>query len=276
MHTMHELLALSDRLSVFGATEASPGSSNVGVILDDDGFTVVDSLISPAEVRPLFDYLSTQGAPIRRLVLTSSHVPYVGGSGVFALPAVYGTPQISSHLDQPPEPRSCAAMFPDHADSISELDETVTRVVTHTVAEGAWLSPTAVVAPTGGELAENLVVQVPEMRVVFAGAMASFGVTPMAGSGDPARWADALDTMLTWGEIIVPGHGPLGGEEEVQDLQAYLRACVAAEGDVAAIGAGPWDTWTGRHYDKVNVERAAMLAAGDDSPPPALLRLLGL
>lgn len=273
---MHELLALSDRLSMFVSQGSAPGSSNAGVIVDDDGVTVVDALISPAQARPLFDHCSTLGVPIRRLVLTSSHVPYVGGSGVFVLPAVYGTPQVSTHLDQPTEPQACATMFPEHAETIAELDEVATRVVTHTVAEGAWLSPTAVVAPTAGELAENLVVQIPEMRVVFAGAMASFGVTPMAGSGDPAQWAAALDTMLTWGEIIVPGHGPVGGEEEVRDLQAYLHAVVAAEGDVAAIGSGPWDAWSGRHYDKVNVERAAMLAAGDDSPPPAMLRLLGL
>lgn len=276
MAAMHELLELSDRLSMFTSAESAPGSANAGVIVDDDGITVVDALISPAQARPLFDHLATTGLPIRRLVLTSSHVPYVGGSGVFALPAVYGTPQVSVHLDQPVEPRSCATMFPDHADTIVEIDEIATRAVTHTVAEGAWISPTAVVAPTAGELAENVVVQIPEMRVVFAGAMASFGVTPMAGSGDPAVWADALETLLTWGEIIVPGHGPVGGEEEVRDLQAYLRAVVAAEGDVAAIGAGPWDAWSGRHYDQVNVERAAMLAAGDDSPPPRLLRLLGL
>lgn len=167
-------------------------------------------------------------------------------------------------------------MFPDHGPDLVELDEITTRVVTHTVAEGAWLSPTAVVAPTSGELDENLVVQVPEMRLVFAGAMASFGVTPMAGGGDPARWADALDTLLEWGEIIVPGHGPIGGEEEVRDLQAYLRACVGANGDVAALGEGPWDTWTDRRFDRINVERAAMLAAGDPSPPPSLLTALGL
>ncbi|HEX6417042.1 MAG TPA: hypothetical protein VFZ77_01050, partial [Acidimicrobiales bacterium] len=69
---------------------------------------------------------------------------------------------------------------------------------------------------------------------------------------------------------------PIGGEEEVRDLQAYLRACVAAAGDPGRLAAGSWDTWTDREHDAVNVERAAMLAAGDDGVPPSMLRLAGL
>jgi len=112
--------------------------------------------------------------------------------------------------------------------------------------------------------------------VVFAGALASFGVVPMAGLGDPAAWIAALDTMLEWGEIIVPGHGPIGGEEEVRDLQGYLQACIDADGDPGALASGPWNEWTGHRFDAVNVERAAKIRAGDDTPPPALLRLLGM
>ena len=275
----HELVELTSELWVYSSVDAAPGHSNAGVVIDADGITVIDALAAPNLARPLLDELTsrpaTAGLPIRRLVLTSSHVPYCGGSGVFVLPAVYGSPQVSAHLDQPVDPESLTHMFPDLAAELIELDEVPTRAVTHTVAEGAWLSSTAVVAPVGGELTENLIVQIPEMRVVFAGAMASFGMTPMAGGGDPARWADALDNLLEWGEIIIPGHGPVGGEEEVRDLQGYLRACVTANGDPTAIGAGPWDAWPGRHYDAVNVERAHRLAQGDDAPPAALLGLRG-
>jgi hypothetical protein len=59
-------------------------------------------------------------------------------------------------------------------------------------------------------------------------------------------------------------------------MQRYLRACVAAGGDPGRLGAGPWETWSDRDHDVVNVERAAMLAAGDDGVPPSMLRLAGL
>lgn len=256
-------------------SNSSLGRANAGVVVDEDGLTLVDCLISPAAARPFFDAVTALGPPIRRLVFTSSHLPHVGGSGVFVLPAVYGSAQISAHMDQAPNLDGCALLYPDAAMEIPEIAELTTRPVTHTVTEGAWLSPAVVAAPLRGELSENLVVQVPAARLVFAGAMASFGVTPMAGMGDPAAWAESLDTVLEWGDIIVPGHGPVGGIAEVRLLQSYLRACVAADGDPAALASGPWETWSERRFDIVNVERAARLAGGDDSPPASLLRLLG-
>ncbi len=72
--------------------------------------------------------------------------------------------------------------------------------------------------------------------------------------------------------MIVPGHGPVGGASEVRDLQAYLRHCV--EG---TIPPGPWDQWSERaERDPINIEKAAMLRAGDDGMPPSMLTAIGL
>ena len=61
----------------------------------------------------------------------------------------------------------------------------------------------------------------------------------------------------------------------MRDLQGYLRACVAVRGDVSAIPPGPWDTWIDRDRDAINVERAALLARGDDVLPPSMLKAIG-
>jgi len=256
--------------------ESRPGATNSGIVLDDDGATVIDAQLTPAKGQELFAAVERLGMPIRRLAFTSSHMPFVGGSSAFVLPAVYGTAQVSAHMDQEPNITGCCALYPDDSNDLHTLDDHPCRRVTHTVGEAAWLTPTVVAAPLAGELDENLIVQVPEAQVVFAGAMCSFDVTPMAGLGNPAAWADSLDTLLTWGEIFIPGHGPIGGKEQVLAQQAYLRACVAAEGDPAGLGDGPWRQWSGQEYHAINIERAAMLAQGDPEPPPSLLRLLGV
>ena len=111
---------------------------------------------------------------------------------------------------------------------------------------------------------------------MFAGALASFGTTPLAFDGDPAAWAESLGTLLELGTTIVPGHGSPGGAADLADLVGYLQACVAADGDPSAIPAGPWDDWANRNFDAVNTERAARLASGDDSTPRAMFELLGL
>ena len=268
-----ELIEVADGIAAWIAGTAGFGSSNCAAVIEDDGITVVDAGTVPSQVAPFADALGELGIPVRRLVYTSSHIDYVGGSSAFPLAAVYGSPETSAHLDQPPNTAAYARLAPHLA---GEFDTVSTRPVTHTVREAAWISPRVVVAPTSGQITENLVALVPDANVVLAGAMASFGVVPVAFGGDPAHWAEQLDVVLGWGAVIVPGHGPVGGAVEVGELQAYLRSCVDAAGDPAAATDGPWSDWADQRFHESNVERAAMLAAGDPSPPPSILTLMGL
>jgi cyclase len=249
------------------------GRPNAGAVVDADGITVIDTLMTPDQYGPFAAALDGIGLPVRRAVLTGSGVEQAGGTGRFTLAAVYGSRQASVHLDQPPNVDSWRALFPKVADAFEEV---VTRPVSHVVASDVQLTDAVAVLTTGGQQAENLVAVVPGAQILFAGAMCSFGAAPLCWQGDPGRWADELDRLVELAPIVVPGHGPIGGDEEVHDLQAYLRACVAAAGDPAAIGPGPWDGWADREHDAVNVERAALLAAGDDTVPTAMLRLAGL
>ncbi|HEX7094760.1 MAG TPA: hypothetical protein VF183_02680 [Acidimicrobiales bacterium] len=270
---MTELVELGD--GVFAWLQEPPSTSrpNAGAVIDDDGITVIDTLAVPSQSAAFAQALEPFGLPVRRVVLTSSHVPYAGGTSTFRLAAVYGTAQISAHLDLPPNTAGYQRLYPEHA---AELAELRTRPVSHVVTEATWLTSRVVVAPVSGQIAQNLAVQVPDANVLFAGAMAAFGVRPLAFEGDPARWADELATMRDWGVIVVPGVGGIGGEEELDALASYLRACVAAGGDVNRLGDGAWSRWAQPEFDLVNVERAAMLASGDPSPPPSMLRLLGM
>jgi glyoxylase-like metal-dependent hydrolase (beta-lactamase superfamily II) len=249
------------------------GVTNAGIVVEADGITVIDTLIGGERTEACAAAIEALGPPVRRVILSSSHVPFVGGAGRFRLAAVYGTRQVSAHLDQPPNIEGYRRLYPDVA---HEFDAMSARAVTHLVTDAAWLTPAIIAVPLGGQIEQNLVVQVPGAGVVFGGAMCSFGITPLAFDGDPGAWADALDQVVALGEIIVPGQGPIGSAEDVERLQAYLRACVDAHGDVQRLGPGPWERWLCREFDVVNVERAAMLADGDRGVPPSIRGLLGL
>jgi glyoxylase-like metal-dependent hydrolase (beta-lactamase superfamily II) len=235
---------------------------------------VVDTLMVASQWEAFASAVEAFGLPVPRVVLTSSHVEFAGGTTRLRLSGIYGTRQASALLDQPANVEVFRRLFPAFAPQFG--DEFRTRAVTHVVTEPVQLTPATVVVPTGGQTLENLVLVVPGADVVFAGAMCSFGVVPAAYDGDPGAWADALDQLVELAPIVIPGHGPIGGEEEVRELQAYLRACVAAEGDPSRVESGPWDDWAGQEWTPVNVQRAAMLAAGDPSPPSILLDRLGL
>jgi glyoxylase-like metal-dependent hydrolase (beta-lactamase superfamily II) len=249
------------------------GRPNAGAVVDADGVTLIDTLMAPDQYEPFADAVEELGLPVRRAVLTGSSIEQAGGTARFKLAAVYGSPQASIHLDQPPNTDSWRALYPEHA---AVFDDVVTRPVSHVVASDVQLTAALAVLTTGGQMAENLMALVPGAQILFAGAMCSFGAAPLCWQGDPARWADELDRMAELAPVVVPGHGPIGGEEEVRALQAYLRACVAARGDPGRLGTGPWDDWRDREHDVVNVERAALLADGDDAVPPSMLRLAGM
>jgi glyoxylase-like metal-dependent hydrolase (beta-lactamase superfamily II) len=258
-----------------GTDGAGGPGPNVGVVVEEDGITLVDTLSAPSAARALNNELHRRfGAPIRRVVYTSSHVVSVGGSAVFWMAARYGRPQTSALMEQPVPLEAYRRLVPGYAHDFDT--EFATRPVSHVVDAAAWLTPLVCAVPIAGHQEQNLVVLVPSAGVLMAGTMASFGVTPNAYDGDPERWADALGELGEQASVVVPGTGRVGSSSDLTALQAYLYAVADAAGDPGRIPDGPWDDWSGRDLDEVNVERAARLATGDDGVPSAMLRRLGL
>jgi cyclase len=135
----------------------------------------------------------------------------------------------------------------------------------------ANLTPRVEVLPANGHTPGDLMVLVDAADVLFAGDLCFFGVTPLAFQGDPETWAAMLDVVAELGDVIVPGHGPVGGEREVRELQAYLQHCV--EG---TIPPGPWDAWPEREQrDVINIERVQLLRDHRDEIPPSMVKALG-
>ena len=159
-------------------------------VIDADGLTVIDTTATPqrgAEVRAAMEALTADlGLPIKRVLLSSSRVAFTGGGTSFWPAAYYGTDPVSDQLDEPANPEVFRRLLPDLASAYD--DEFVTRPVTHTVSERAWLTPAVELVCLPGEGPANLVAVVPAAGVVFAGALASFGVTPLAFDGDPLAW----------------------------------------------------------------------------------------
>lgn len=258
-----------------GTDGAGAPGPNVGVIVEDDGITLVDALAAPSAARALNERLKQFGVPVRRVVYTSSHVESVGGSAVFWMAARYGRSQTSALLEQPAPIDAYRRLVPSFRDDYDD-PAFATRPVSHVVDAAAWLTPLVCVVPVSGHQHENLVVLVPSARTMFTGAFAVSGITPNAWDGFPEQWADTLGELREQAAVVVPGVGPVGDDGTLLLLQAYLYAVCDAEGDPRRIPDGPWDDWRERSLDAVNVERAARLARDDGGVPSAMLERLGL
>jgi cyclase len=267
------LQELADGVLVWLQPGGESGVSNAGVIIDDDGVTVIDTLMVRSQWAPFAQAVHGLGRPVRRIVLTHAHVDHVGGTKAFAQSAVYGSEQTSVLLDATEMPIGAyKAFMPAFAGEFDDLAEVGVRPVTHVVTDAASLTPRVEVLPATGHTSGDVMVLVEDADVLFAGDLCFFGVTPLAFQGDPATWAATLDVVGDLAGTIVPGHGPVGGAAEAGVLAEYLRHCVAG-----AIPPGRWDSWLERaERDPINIERAALLREGRDEMPPSMLRAIGL
>jgi cyclase len=272
--TLHEV---ADGVFVWLLPGGETGVANAGVVVDDDGLTVIDTLMVRSQWEPFAAAVGELDRPVRRCVLTHAHIDHVGGTKAFPAAAVYATAATSWALDQPMPVDAYKAFMSAFADEFDELAELGTRPVTHEVEGAARLTTRVELLTAAGHTAGDLMVLVEDADVCFAGDLCFFGVTPLAFQGDPAQWADTLEVITDLAEVVVPGHGPVGGAAEVRALQDYLRACVDADGDPARIPPGAWDAWIDRaERDPINVERAALLAQGRDEMPQSMLRAIGV
>ena len=105
-------------------------------------------------------------------------------------------------------------------------------------------------------------VYLPQHRILFAGDILFYYVTPPAHNGHVTRWIDAIDVVNRMDvDVIVPGHGPIGTKKELAETRAYLELVANELRKRHAIGMSPGraaaDINVGRFEQWTNPERNA-------------------
>ncbi len=94
------LTELGDGIHAWLPPGGEAGVANAGVVIDDDGITVIDTLMVRSQWEPFAAAVAALDLPVRRTILTHAHIDHVGGTKAFPHAAVYASPSASAVLDE--------------------------------------------------------------------------------------------------------------------------------------------------------------------------------
>ncbi len=221
-------------LSALGSSANQNFISNAGYIVTDEGVVVVDALGSPALAERLIADIRRQtGKSVTHVIVTHYHADHIYGLQAFKAAGA----RIIAHRAAKEYLYSDTARLRLEA-SRTELAPWV-DAQTHLVEADEWLDGprdlvvggvTLQIRPVGpSHTPEDLVVYLPQDKVLFAGDLVFRNRVPFVGQADSRQWIRALDQLLAFDTVaIVPGHGPLSTEARrdmqlTRDYLAHLR-----------------------------------------------------
>lgn len=266
-----ELIQVADSTFACLQLEGGLGASNSGYV-NIGGGLVVDSFWDLPRTRELIRlYGSVGSTEIGRLVNTHHNGDHAWGNQLFAeagteiighrLCAEYfatespeGLLALSRNENLPPQMAGLASSLRRFdfegivlTPPTTLIDDDVDIDLGDQAARLMYLGP----AHTAGDLAVFL----PESGVVFTGDVMFNQCAPVGWEGTFERWMSSLDRLIALEpSVVVPGHGPICGVDELGEMKAYL-AYVLGEArthydaglstlDAARkIDLGRWATW---------------------------------
>jgi len=279
-----ELHELAD--GVFAYTQATGAFciANAGYISAEAGGIAVDALFSPSMTREFQQALGKAGVgQVSKLINTHHHVDHTLGNFMFAGATIIAQAQAREMIIRNGFPKErLLAMAPwfekDLAGDIRVCPPDVTFERTLTLFAGSRKLELTHVGPA--HTVGDVIVHLPGEKILFAGDVCFFYVTPLAFEGNIAGWVRALTALEDMDDIetIVPGHGPLGTKEQVREVRGYFdvitrearrRFDAGLDEDSAArdIAIGPYAGWGEPERLLPNVHRLYAQFRGDPEGP---------
>ncbi len=202
------------------------------LLVDMGGYTLlVDTQYNEARARTLLEVARRENMPpIRLIVNTHHHGDHAWGNHVFEAPSIMhrGAASMVEKL-LPLGPDLYKPFFPD-------LDFTGARYTRPTIVVDGALEiqgekrRARIVPYTPAHTIGDIVVELPDDRILAAGDLVFNRVTPLALDGTVKGWLEKLEELESnyAGWKIVPGHGPVADVGAVKMMKMYFRHLVGS------------------------------------------------
>ncbi len=221
-------------VSELGSSANQNFISNAAFVVTPAGVVVIDAMGSPELARRLLaEIAKVTKKPIHTVVLTHYHADHIYGLQVFkdlgARIVAHSAAReyLTSDTARLRLEASRQDLWPwvDEKTRLVPADEWLTTSKTLTV--GGVRFDIQPVGPS--HTAEDLVVYMPQQKVLFAGDLVFRNRIPFVGQADSRHWIEAMQSLLKFDtRWVVPGHGPISNDPKAdmtltRDYLLYLR-----------------------------------------------------
>ncbi|MCW5213439.1 MBL fold metallo-hydrolase, partial [Desulfobulbus sp. TB] len=210
------------------STPQNSFGANAGIIIGEQGIAVIDTLVSANEAKRFIrDIRAISDKPIKYVINTHYHLDHVFGNAEFVK---LGAVVIAQEKVQKSMQESAAETLKN----VSAFGLTPEDIEGTEIAYPVIAYQEKVTIDLGGTLIElthiphshtggDTLVYLPEQKVLFTGDVLFTDYHPFLGEGDIEKWTAQLDAIKKMGaEKIIPGHGPVSNQSDLEDMKAYL------------------------------------------------------
>jgi len=239
---------------------SAAGVSNPGMIAGADYLMAIDAAQGPIPSKAFIAAAKqATGKDFGRLINTHHHGDHVNGNQFFTHAEILSHPYCRDECVKAAAttPKMWTAT-PGVAEGTEErklvpptvtFKDDLTYFIGGTEVQFKFAGP----AHTWGDMMAYL----PQYKILFAGDVAFFWVAPYANNSFITKWIEVCDKIAGWDvDVIVPGHGPIGGKKELAEMASYFRvlgvearkrydAKMPPGAAAAEIRLGRFDNWIG-------------------------------
>jgi cyclase len=202
--------------------------ANAGIIIGKDGIVVVDTMISAKEAKRFIrDIRTISRKPIRYVVNTHYHLDHVFGNSEFVK---LGAVIIAQENDKKAMENSAKETLKN----IGQYGLTPKDMKGTTPAYPVLTYGDRMTIDIGDRRIEliharhshtdgDTLVYLPDGKVLFTGDILFTDYHPFLAEGNIEEWTKELDDIKSMDvEKIIPGHGPLSGKKDLEDMKEYI------------------------------------------------------
>jgi len=230
MKSAYETGAIEVAKGVYAFIQAD-GSTDAGFVVENDGVVIIDTLMTTSlanqlmgEVRRITD------APVKHIVNTHWHGDHVFGNAVLPPAPIiaHDTCREDLLIEWDGHRAFLRDLYPAAWPEMAGLPATPPNLTfDHSLTLHLQSRPIQLLYFGRAHTRGDIVAYLPTEGVAFAGDIAFHKYIPNARDGFPTDWITAATALEELGaEVIVPGHGPLGGNAELGEMRECLTLLV--------------------------------------------------